>query len=240
MNPIVLILLGLILLGWLLWSGRKSPADRRKANIMLLLGVCFAALFYLLVTGKLNWIGALLALSLPFARRLLPLLPFVGKLFKHFQNKQQSSDNTSEVSSRILKMSLDHETGALEGEVLEGPLQGRDLASLSEAEFIELLNYCRKNDSQSARLLETYLDKRFGESWREDDKAEDDTNSTTQSVPDKDKAYQILGLQPGASKEQIIEAHRRLMQKLHPDRGGSDYLAAEINLAKDILLHESD
>ncbi|UTW04589.1 DnaJ domain-containing protein [Amphritea atlantica] len=234
MNPIVLILLGLIVLGWILWLRRKSPADQRKANIMLLIGVLAAAILYLLVTGKLNLIGALLAISLPFARRLIPLLPFVAKLFQHYQNKQHGRGNTSEVNSRILKMQLDHDTSALEGEVIEGPLQGRQLSSLSESEFIELLNYCRKTDEQSARLLETYLDKRFGDSWRKDDtKGQESGNS---ELSDTEKAYQILGLEPGASKKQVIEAHRRLMQKMHPDRGGSDYLAAEINQAKDLLL----
>ncbi|WP_428035870.1 DnaJ domain-containing protein [Amphritea sp.] len=238
MNPIVLILLGFVLLGWFLWLRSKSPADRRKANRMLLLGACACALFYLMVTGKLNWIGALLALSLPFARHLLPLLPLIGKLFRHYQNKPQDSGNSSEVNSRILKMSLDHDTGSLEGEVLEGPLQGRQLATLSESEFIGLLNYCRKTDIQSARLLETYLDKRFGDSWRKDDQADAETENATDAVSDRHRAFQILGLEPGASKEQIIEAHRRLMQKLHPDHGGSDYLAAEINQAKDLLLKE--
>jgi len=52
----------------------------------------------------------------------------------------------------------------------------------------------------------------------------------------KDKAYNVLGLKPGATKEEIITAHKKMMQKVHPDRGGSDYLAAEINTAKDILL----
>ncbi|SEQ12187.1 DnaJ domain-containing protein [Amphritea atlantica] len=234
MNPIVLILLGLILLGWILWLRRKSPADQRKANLMLLAGVIMAALLYLLVTGKLNWIAALVAISLPFVRRFIPLFPLLGKLFRHYQSKQQGGANRSEVNSRILKMRLDHDSGSLEGEVIEGPLQGRQLATLSESEFIELLNYCRKTDKQSARLLETYLDKRFGDSWRKDDTA--DQNSNNSELSESDRAYQILGLEPGASKEEVIEAHRRLMQKLHPDRGGSDYLAAEINQAKDLLL----
>ncbi|WP_417222079.1 DnaJ domain-containing protein [Amphritea sp.] len=232
MNPIVLILLGLLLLCWFFWLRRKSPADQRKANIMLLLGVLAAALFYLTFTGKLHWLGAVFAILLPFARRLIPMLPIVGKLFKHYQSKQSSAGNTSEVKSRILKMQLDHDSGSLEGEVLEGPLLGRQLASLSEAEFIDLLSYCRQHDVQSARLLETYLDKRFGDSWHTDD------HDHASAPSEIDKAYQILGLESGASKDDIIEAHRRLMQKLHPDRGGSDYLAAEINQAKDLLLKQ--
>lgn len=229
MNPIVLILLSLVLLCWFLWLRTKSPADQRKANLMLLAAVLAAALFYLTFTGKLSWIGAVFALLLPFSRRLIPMIPVLGKLFQHYKSNQQTSGNASKVQSRILNMQLDHDSGSLEGEVLEGPLQGRQLSTLSENEFIDLLSYCRQHDEQSARLLETYLDKRFGDSWRKDD-------SNTAETPETDKAYQILGLEAGASKEEIIEAHRRLMQKLHPDRGGSDYLAAEINQAKDLLL----
>ncbi|GGK59520.1 hypothetical protein GCM10007941_07230 [Amphritea balenae] len=198
---------------------------------MLLVAVLGAALFYLAVTGKLHWLGVLLAMLIPFARRMFPLIPILGRLFQHYQSNKQTKGNSSEVSSRILTMTLDHDSGNLEGTVIEGPLKDRQLNSLSEQEFIQLLNYCRQQDPQSARLLETYLDKRFGDSWRSDD-----TDQTQTSVSETDKAYQILGLEPGANREEIIEAHRRLMQKLHPDRGGSDYLAAEINRAKDLLL----
>ena len=238
MNQITFILLGSIILGWYLWLRSKPQQQRQKANIMLLLGVVVATIFYLAITGKLHWIGALLAMLLPFARRILPLLPVIGRLFRHYQNRQgsrPSTGNSSSVNSAILTMTLDHDSGTMNGSVIQGPLQGRTLETLSEQEFIQLLSYCRQEDAQSARLLETYLDKRFGDSWREDDPGT--ASSQGEAISEKDKAYEILGLKPGATREEIIEAHRRLMQKMHPDRGGSDYLAAEINRAKDTLLN---
>lgn len=239
MNQITFILLGSIILGWYLWLRSKPQQQRQKANIMLLLGVTAATIFYLAVTGKLHWIGALLAVLLPFARKILPLFPIIGRLFRHYQSRQNSrpsAGNSSSVNSAILTMTLDHDSGGMNGTVTQGPLEGRSLDTLSEQEFIQLLSYCRSEDAQSARLLETYLDKRFGDSWREDDPGR--SGPQQEAVSDKDKAYEILGLNPGASREEIVEAHRRLMQKLHPDRGGSDYLAAEINRAKDTLLND--
>ena len=93
-------------------------------------------------------------------------------------------------------------------------------------------------------MLETYLDRRFGDSWRGDDEAGSESggsagggNGGNASGPlTESEALDILGLEPGASREEIIQAHRRMMQKVHPDHGGSNYLAARINEAKECLL----
>ncbi|WP_261841518.1 DnaJ domain-containing protein [Aliamphritea ceti] len=229
MNPVTFFILSALFAVWFVWTRRQPQQQRRQTNIKLLIFILGILLFYLILTGKLHWLGAAVAVALPFVRRLWPFIPFIGRFLKQRSNRQ--GGNTSAVDTPILHMELDHDSGVMFGTVLEGPLKGHQLGDMSESEFIQLLNYCRQHDQQSARLLETYLDKRFGESWREDDKADN-----TAPLSEVEEAYQILGLEKGASETAIIEAHRRLMQKMHPDRGGSDYLAAKINQAKDILM----
>ena len=99
-----------------------------------------------------------------------------------------------------------------------------------------LLDECRTNDPASAAILETYLERAFlgrgrGSAFGHDDDGDDDAARMSPA-----EAYDVLGLAPGAPPDLIKEAHRRLMQSAHPDRGGSTYLAAKINEAKDVLL----
>jgi hypothetical protein len=149
----------------------------------------------------------------------------------------KSPGKRSSVRTAALEMELDHETGALEGLVLAGRHEQRVLGTMSLRELREVYDDLR-HDAESRQLLETYLDGRFP-IWRDHAKpghrkgkrVAPSTGAMTQQ-----EAYKILGLEAGATPADIREAHRRLMQRLHPDLGGTSFLAARINEAKDVLL----
>jgi hypothetical protein len=145
-----------------------------------------------------------------------------------------SPDQTSRVVTAHLDMELDHSTGALRGKVLKGVFKGRQIDRMAPAELALLWQDCRFADPQSAQLLETYLD-RIHATWREDMARAEGTPGAG-GIMTKEEALEVLGLKLGASTDEIRAAHRDLMKKLHPDLGGSTYLAAKINEAKDKLL----
>jgi hypothetical protein len=144
----------------------------------------------------------------------------------------------STVRSATLEMELDHDTGELDGIILAGPLEGKRLSRLGERQLLELWR-SSATDDESRQLLEAYLDRRIPR-WRENAKAEGgagQARAARSGAMTKQEAYQVLGLQPGAGPQEVRDAHRRLMKRVHPDRGGSTFLAARINEAKDLLLH---
>jgi hypothetical protein len=133
-------------------------------------------------------------------------------------------------------MELDHDTGDMDGDVLAGEFKGRRVSSLSDRELQSLYMFCGRAGDQSLALLEAWLHRnRTG--WR-DQWQQYSTGSRPQQsgAMSKEEALSILGLKPGATETEIKAAHKRLMKEFHPDRGGSDYLAAKINQAKDVLL----
>jgi DnaJ-like protein len=149
---------------------------------------------------------------------------------------RRSPGQTSRVETEHLEMELDHDTGEMRGRVLKGLFKDRDIDSLSPADMALLWQDCRHTDPQSAQLIEAYLD-RLHPSWRDDmARGEQDMSRGPDGRMDLEEALDILGLKPGADAEDVRRAHRDLMLRLHPDRGGSTYLAAKINEAKDVAL----
>jgi DnaJ domain len=182
-----------------------------------------------------------LAVAIPlgiFGAGLLGWSPFgtsgfstIGGLF----GGKRSSGQSSRVRSAFLDMSLDHDSGELSGTILAGEHAGR---SLGEFDLAQLAAMMPAFDAESVALLESYLDRRFP-AWRQNAQGNGAGGQRRTAAGGKmtaEEAYQILGLQPGASRDDIARAHRALMKKLHPDQGGSTYLAARVNEAKDTLL----
>lgn len=147
--------------------------------------------------------------------------------------------NKSTVRSAHLEMELDHDTGEMDGTLLTGRLQGTRLSSLGEEELLSLI-VDLGSDTESLSLLESFLD-RYHPDWRDRADSDRSENRSDRSGIDsmtRQEAYQTLGLQPGASQEEIHQAWKRLIKGVHPDSGGSDFLAAKINTARDILLDQ--
>jgi hypothetical protein len=168
------------------------------------------------------------------------LLWGTGALGGPFGGAQKSAGQTSRVATDHLEVELDHDSGEVRGRVLKGAFAGRSLEELTPLDMARLWRDCRFADPQSAQILEAALD-RTHPSWRED-LARADGGETgappggTGQGMTREQALEVLGLREGAGEDDIRRAHRELMMKLHPDRGGSTYLAAKINEAKDVLL----
>jgi DnaJ-domain-containing protein 1 len=185
-----------------------------------------------------------LAVAVPlgiFGAGLLGWSPFgasgfssIGGLFGG-SNTQRSPGQASRVRSQFVDMMLDHDSGELKGQIVAGANSGH---SLDEFDLPQLMAMMPGFDAESVSLLESYLDRRFP-AWRQDaqgDAAGRQSRPASSGKMTNEEAYQILGLQPGAARDEIGRAHRALMKKLHPDQGGSTYLAARVNEAKDTLL----
>lgn len=244
-----LVLLFVLVIGLVLavhWFTRADPNKLARNLRRSAPWVAAAVLMLLAVVGR-QWLLALVAVLLPLFDRALVLLryvPILSQLVTWLQNARASTSGTapdaggrSQVATRFLRMALDHQSGAMDGEILDGRYCGQQLSALAIAQLLELLGDYQSSDADSAALLAAYLDRVHGTAWR----AAAGANASATAAPasggmSADEARAILGVAEGAAREDVIAAHRRLMQKLHPDRGGSDYLAAKINRAKEVLL----
>jgi len=152
-----------------------------------------------------------------------------------FGSAPKSPGQTSEISTTYFSMTLDHDSGEMVGDVLQGQFAGARIGDLHLSDLYLLLAEVG-DDPDSERLLEAYLDRHIGPDWRTDAGHAGGSGTRSFGPMTRDEAYEVLGLRPGATVDAIRRAHKELMLKLHPDHGGSTVLAAKVNAAKDLLL----
>jgi hypothetical protein len=250
----LLILFGILAaILWFLHWFRKTPAHRvsqvlRKGALWGLIGLLVLAA----ATGRLSPVFAAIGAAITLLLRaayLVQLVPAIKQLLRGIglgglagagAASGGAAGQASSIRTKFLEMRLDHETGAMDGRVLDGPFQGRQLSDLTLDDLMRMLELYRDSDAQSVAVLEAYLDRERGADWRQCDRGDGGAGRAPAHHERLTKvdAWAILGLEPGADVDAIRDAHRRLMQRLHPDRGGSDYLAAKINEAKRVLLED--
>lgn len=224
---IVLVALLLVLLSIATAFLRADPA--RLAGTMRTLGPILLALVggALLLAGR-GGIGGIV---------LFATIAWYAAIRMNRPEPRLALGKRSTVRTAALEMELDHDTGGLEGLVLAGRHEGKMLGAMGLAELQHLYREL-SSDPESRQLLETYLDGRFPV-WRKN--ADPNGGEGLGITPGpgamtKEEAYKVLGLEAGAAAADVRKAHRRLMQRLHPDIGGTSFLAARINEAKDVLL----
>jgi len=225
------IIFGLLVLVAALWVlGVISRVDPKVAARVMKAAGGILAIGFAVFLGLRGEIGIAIPLGV-FGLGMLGWIPFGIPGFS--QRMQKSAGQTSRVRSAFLEMELDHDSGAMRGRILAGSRAGQALEGLNVATLAGLLG---EFDEESRALLVAYLDRR-APGWGEDAQghaAAGRAHAGSAKMTEQE-AYQILGVEPGASAEAITRAHRALMKKLHPDQGGSTYLAARINEAKEIL-----
>jgi hypothetical protein len=225
---------GLVLLALLLWALHAfTQVKPQTAAVVLKTGGGLGALA---VAGLLGARGRL-DIAIPLGLTGLGLLGWLPWSIPGLGARmRKSAGQVSRVRSAFVEMELDHDTGKMSGRILAGRHEG---AALDALDVATLAGFLPDIDEESRSLLMAYLDRREP-LWRDNAQADATAGSShrgwSTGKMTEEEAYQILGVQPGASARDIGLAHRSLMKKLHPDQGGSTYLAARVNEAREVLL----
>ncbi len=242
MSRLVLIIAAALLISVGYYLLKKRAKKQGKIAWVRAALIGFATLMiFLTVTGRVHVIAGVIGALLPLITRALPLIrywPLINSFMKKMggssaQTSSTASAGTSRVSTALLDMTLDIQTGKMDGTIIAGGFLGRKLSGLSLAELKGFYQECLQSDIDTVRLLDAYVKQEYGEQWE----GNTENASATQSGPmSSEEARLVLGLEGQPDKGDIIKAHRKLISKLHPDKGGNDYLATKINQARDILL----
>jgi hypothetical protein len=246
-------LIAVVIIGYITVEYIQTLKREQRKKVGAKAGVLafITTLIVLTVTGKLYVLAALGTGLVIFAKRLFPFLryfPFFKGLYQKAKAKQSAgSSKHSTVETSLLKMTLDHESGEIDGELLDTVSEGKYLSEFDLPDLISLYILAGKQYPDSIEVLAAYLDRKYGVDWREAANAGKGSQQSGQHSGGSDssemtviEAYAVLGLDNNATQEEIIAAHRKLMLKLHPDKGGSNYLATKINQAKYLLVSSKD
>ena len=236
----------LLSIAMLRWVIRAEPRQIRTALAFIGIGLFGLGLLYLALTGKLAALFAAAFAFLPLllrAWRVHGLIRMVMRLFGMSRSggfaSRGAGAQSSKVETGFLRMRLDHDTGVMQGHVLAGSFAGAELKDLDLGQLITLYGEIQ-GDDDSRQVFEAYLDRRPDcAAWRQHATSQQSDGPSGQAETGpmrEEEAWRVLGLQPGATADEIKTAYQRLMQKVHPDLGGSDYLAAKLNQAREILL----
>src|SRR5580693_7395178 len=235
----LIIVLAILIVIWSVGRGliQIQPGASARFARKGAVAVCIAVAILFALRGhfeiSLLALGAIWLIGGPIR---FPSLRFGPGTLRGF--KGSGAGAVSTFRTAMIEMRVDHATGAMRGTVLAGAFSGRELELLSETQLAKLALECAKFDAEGAKLLQAYLDRRFA-GRREDAYAHADPGPARRrpGAMTAEEAYEVLGLSPGAPDDAVRRAYRDLMKKLHPDQGGSTYLAARVNQARDVLLN---
>lgn len=237
----IYLILGIVLLAALILAGQWFINSEPKKILHSLKWIAYVVgglfVLFFILSGRFMMLFWLLPVLLPWLMRARA----AARTAKNFSRMASggSSGTGSEVSSEFLEMHLDHDSGEMDGMVRKGLHNGLQLSSLSLDELVDLYETYAIQDVESARLLAAYLDRTHAE-WRgntdQSSYQNDEPQNRSSGSMDRAEAFRVLGLEDDADEAAIKAAHHRLIAELHPDRGGSAYLASKINEARDVLL----
>jgi DnaJ-domain-containing protein 1 len=229
-----------LLVGTLLisrWYVKAPPSALLKMFKWLVIVLAIVIITFFLTVGPKLWALWALPVLLPWimrARAAARLAKNWSRMSSNNQKVRPDPEQMSEVETDFLRMYLDHQTGEMNGEVTQGNLAGKTLRNLPLSDLLKLLSEIDA-DVQSVQVLTAYLNRYHNDEWQQNSNGSKGGGDTGESMT-LEEAYKILGLESEASEDSIKEAHHKLMNKNHPDHGGSNFLATKINQAKDLLL----
>ena len=232
----IAVMIGLILtMNWFVSAKPKTVIKVLKWGLLGLFGIIILFFF---ISGRFAWALWALPALLPWIMRAR-MAARTAKNFSRMAGGSSQTGQASSVTSKYLEMELDHDSGDMNGYVRTGKHAARQLSGLSSEQLIELYEFYQSDDIESARLLAAYLDRTYPD-WRDDgaghEQRDEQHASTPNSQMDRAEALRILGLEDPVENAEIKSAYHRLIGSMHPDRGGSAYLTAKINEARDFLL----